>query len=556
MKQTLLLLLSGCLLLGNLGKVLSQPQALMTETIYLQTDRELYWSGSAVFVQLAVVDALLERPSPLSQIAYVELWDHNSRLLNRQPVELKEGMGAIRIEIPPTAPTGWVHIRAYTRWMMREGRDHATSQMLALVNPNAPLPVQEAGKAPLKVGFFPEGGQLLAGGTQRLGVQVMNAWGEGQALRGTISAKQDSQRWEVQTDASGFGVAEVRLQPGKRYELRWEGEEESVILPEANEEGLLIRLEAGMPAQLRASVQAVGKAYDQATVEWVKAGLVLEKQVLSLKAGETTTLSWEGPNLRHGPSEIRLRDPQGELLGRRLVPSQAWSPAAAMALLDNQSLQARQETNLQLRFQSGAGQAALSVSPAWLRDWVSRSYAFAAKDAALAALCERVSLDLPRDTQLILPERYGRLLSGAVAQPQAGTAVILALTGEQPQLQFAEPDASGRFFFTLPKRSRAQELGVIAQEPDGALATVTLDEWWLPAPAPLPIRLAFPPEDLPQLRKELQLWQAEAALQARVPIWTAEATLPDAAFYATLDERVLLDEFTRFATEETFRELI
>ena len=123
-------------------------QSLILEQAYIHTDRKLYASGETVWVKLYVTDALAFRPSSLSAIAYVELWEANGEILFQTKVPLKKGLGTTTIGISPDQETGEYLIRAYTRWMANGSPDNFAHQPIIIFDANQPIPVRDTAQLP------------------------------------------------------------------------------------------------------------------------------------------------------------------------------------------------------------------------------------------------------------------------------------------------------------------------------------------------------------------------------------------------------------------------
>ena len=123
-------------------------QSLILEQVRIHTDRSLYASGETIWLKLYVTDALAFRPTALSKIAFVELWDLQGDILFQTKVLLEEGLGTATLDIPPTQETGEYLIRAYTRWMANGTPDNFAHQPIIIFNPKQPVPVRDTTQLP------------------------------------------------------------------------------------------------------------------------------------------------------------------------------------------------------------------------------------------------------------------------------------------------------------------------------------------------------------------------------------------------------------------------
>ncbi|MDR2231751.1 MAG: hypothetical protein LBE56_01360 [Tannerella sp.] len=127
--KILLIILSVWIGLMNLN-------AQYQERIFLQTDKQLYISGELIWLKLYSTDSEGKLLS-LSKIGYVELV-RDSIAEVQIKVDIPDGTGAGCIELPPTLPTGFYRLIAYTRYMRNEGENVFFEKQIAIVNPFSP----------------------------------------------------------------------------------------------------------------------------------------------------------------------------------------------------------------------------------------------------------------------------------------------------------------------------------------------------------------------------------------------------------------------------------
>lgn len=123
-------------------------QSLILEQVRIHTDRDLYASGETIWLKLYATDALTFRPTSLSAIAYVELWDVQGEILFQTKVSLDKGLGIAAIDIPPGQKTGEYLIRAYTRWMANGSPDDFAFQPIIIFDPEQPVPLRDTSQMP------------------------------------------------------------------------------------------------------------------------------------------------------------------------------------------------------------------------------------------------------------------------------------------------------------------------------------------------------------------------------------------------------------------------
>ena len=136
----------GCCLLSITGLM---AQSLILEQVHIHTDRSLYASGETIWLKLYVTDALAFRPTALSNIVYVELWNTQGEIIFQTKVFVEKGLGTATIALPPNQKTGEYLIRAYTRWMANGAPNNFAHQAIVIFNPTLPIPVRDTSQLPL-----------------------------------------------------------------------------------------------------------------------------------------------------------------------------------------------------------------------------------------------------------------------------------------------------------------------------------------------------------------------------------------------------------------------
>ena len=87
------------------------------EKVFVHTDKNSYLAGETVWFKLYTVDADNHKATPLSRLAYVEIYNSAARAVWQARVELREGLGWGSYTLPPSLASGTYVLRAYTNFM-------------------------------------------------------------------------------------------------------------------------------------------------------------------------------------------------------------------------------------------------------------------------------------------------------------------------------------------------------------------------------------------------------------------------------------------------------
>lgn len=165
------------LLLDTLTRTFrADREAGIGEKLYLHADRNFYLTGESMHFKIYQVDATLHLPLNISKVAYVEILDGTNQSVAQVKVKLSEKGGDGSLFIPATLSSGNYVVRAYTQWMRNFKPDYFFHKQITVVNPFLKPEVSEPKKpAILKVDFFPEGGNLVAGVRSKVAFKISNA---------------------------------------------------------------------------------------------------------------------------------------------------------------------------------------------------------------------------------------------------------------------------------------------------------------------------------------------------------------------------------------------
>ena len=261
------------------GNVLPQ------EKVYLHIDNTCYFVGDTIWYKGYVTRTGRGTLTDLSKILYVELLTPDGYLVERQQLEMPDGTAHGAFVLTDSLYAGYYELRAYTRWMLNFGQcEHPHSEytedmfyneqmasdffrdydkLYSRVFPVFDKP-EEAGHYPkdmtlrpmrryyksrkgkpeLDLKFYPEGGHLVAGVSNRIAFELNDE--DGQHLEAELSIQDSNGKEIARTKAlhRGRGVFTLPAVAGEKYQavFNYEGEEYEIELPETEEEGYALQV--------------------------------------------------------------------------------------------------------------------------------------------------------------------------------------------------------------------------------------------------------------------------------------------------------------------------
>jgi len=210
------------------------------EKIYLHLDKPYYAAGEYMYFRAYLTDIHLNQENAASGIIYVELSDAKRELIKRVLLYSEENEFAGQILLPDTL-SGNYHLRAYTNWMRNASEEYFYHRDIYIGNISKKK--QEAPSPPFdyQVTFFPEGGRLLAGFSNKVAFKALGNDGFGADVTGTLYDAEGRELLHFNSRHLGMGAFIFTPEKGKTYKatVQSDGLQKEYILPAA-EKGLAI----------------------------------------------------------------------------------------------------------------------------------------------------------------------------------------------------------------------------------------------------------------------------------------------------------------------------
>ncbi|HMH24460.1 MAG TPA: hypothetical protein VK563_21910 [Puia sp.] len=262
----------------------------VTEKLFVHTDKPSYLAGEICWLKIYCVDGRTHTPLELSKVAYVEILDKDDHFVLQGKIALEAAEGKGSFFLPLTLNSGNYRLRAYTNWMKNSGPDYFFEAPLTIINTLKELPApgaaaatrssgggtasndpasgSAAGTTPsdskpvlYKIGFFPEGGNLITEVPTRIAFRVTDRNGIGADCKGYITDERKDTVGSFLPLRFGIGSFLFTASAGHRYQA-WlsfpDGETLSKELPTANDQGYAMRVEEGSNDKLKVTVHARG----------------------------------------------------------------------------------------------------------------------------------------------------------------------------------------------------------------------------------------------------------------------------------------------------------
>jgi hypothetical protein len=132
--QQLLCLVSLALLCWNPGFSQDSLQH-FKESLYLQTDRDIYVVGEQVWMKVFKLDAHANKPDNFSKVVYIELLNQAGNPVNQLKLHVPDKSGSTGFTLSDTLSSGNYLLRAYTSWMKNYPAKDFSFRTISVINP-------------------------------------------------------------------------------------------------------------------------------------------------------------------------------------------------------------------------------------------------------------------------------------------------------------------------------------------------------------------------------------------------------------------------------------
>jgi hypothetical protein len=577
-----------------------------TEKIYLHTDRNFYIAGEILWFKAYITDGMLNVPSDLSKVAYVDVIDIGNRIFLQTKIALKSGNGNGSLYLPVNMPSGKYKIRSYTNWMKNADAAFYFEKAFTVVNTQSTAGLVVADATPqYDIQFFPEGGNLVKNVESKVAFRMTDKNGKGiQAFTGIVLSENRDTIATFRPSQFGIGYfnfTPADTRPYKAHIITPSGSTIIKDLPAALEEGYTMKLHKGVQGQVEVTVYSSNTRNTASEVYLFvhTRGSVKTVQDKAIQNGSAHFIIPEeilGDGISHFTVFNNLRQPVCERLyfkyplNRLVIHAKTNEPAYGMrkkVSIDISSADAHNESTpatLSLavyRLDSlQSNEQADIFSYLWLNSDLkgtveSPSWYFSGSNSTTEAMDNLMlthgwrrftwaAIQQNRTPSYkFLPEYTGHIITGKVTdsatrKPLADVIVYLSVPGNRTQFYASRSDANGNIRFYTREVCGP---GEVILQPEGT----SVSGYTIEINTPFQDQFSTKPVAALQLSSGLKNAIEQNSINAQVQrkflsdqlkIYNLPQT-DSIPFYGRADEKYLLDDYTRFTTmEEVLREYV
>lgn len=206
-----------------------QPDSMMavyaeefpTEKIHIHFDKPIYNKEETIWYKIYILSG--SELTSLSKNIYVEWYDTSGYMIKQTVAPLYQSTAKGSFDLPPNYTGHFIHIKAYTRWMLNDDAAFSYERDVIINTPIIP-----SNKKPVvfktKVETFPEGGFLVNGLTTRVAFKATNQFGIPVRIKGLLVNEKNKVLDTLKVKHDGMGIFSLTPKQEEAYLLKWTDE--------------------------------------------------------------------------------------------------------------------------------------------------------------------------------------------------------------------------------------------------------------------------------------------------------------------------------------------
>lgn len=322
------------------------------EKVFLHFDKPYYVAGETVWFKGYITLGADHFPSAQSELLYVDFYDDKNNFISQVLIHCKNGFGSGYFDIPPELTAYKLRVKAYTNWMRNFNMDYIFQKGLTLIREEVVPPLS---RPEVSLNFYPEGGELIGGITNRVALKADLRLAEKSMI---LTDNSGEELEEVFIDERGYGQFTIKPDVAKRYFLEYQGQR--FELPDAQAKGISLTLNSySYPDFARLTLRKkAGEHPGKVTVLVHTRGTVHHVAELEFSRSAAITNIPKG-KLPTGVNHLTIFDESGAPLAERLFYIDRENPVSLDINSPSETVSTREKVSLDLNLSNLSGQNSL-----------------------------------------------------------------------------------------------------------------------------------------------------------------------------------------------------
>jgi hypothetical protein len=211
------------------------------ERAYIQYDKSTYIPGETIWFKAYLMEGLY--PAEESKTFYIDWTDDKGNLLSHTVSPLQWSTTNGQFDIPADYKGKYIHVKAYTRWMLNFDSAFVYEKDLIVLSRNTTSIAKNVITPELT--FFPEGGDAIEGLNNKIAFKANDQWGKPVKIKGVVKNNQGKTIDSLRVLHDGMGYFFLFPQQGETFTAKWKdekGTEYSTPLPTIKSSGISLQV--------------------------------------------------------------------------------------------------------------------------------------------------------------------------------------------------------------------------------------------------------------------------------------------------------------------------
>ena len=191
------------------------------EKMHIHFDRNIYNKEETIFYKIYILSG--GELSQLSKNVYVEWYDTTGKMIKQTVAPLYQSTAKGSFEIPIDYKGNFIHVKAYTRWMLNDDPAFAYEKELT-INTGTSAAVTKPTVFKTTVETFPEGGFLIQGLNTRVAFKATNQFGIPVFIKAMLVNDKNKVLDTLKVMHDGMGSFFLKPIAQETYKINWTDE--------------------------------------------------------------------------------------------------------------------------------------------------------------------------------------------------------------------------------------------------------------------------------------------------------------------------------------------
>lgn len=213
------------------------------ERIYIQFDKPAYAPGETIWYK-----AYLMSGTDISLISanfYIDFADADGNLLKHIALPIVHSSAKGNFQVPGSYTAGSIHAKAYTKWMMNFDSAFLYNKDILVLQSKSAATKDAVNTNKPSVQFFPEGGDCIAGISNKIAFKAIFPSGKPCNLKGIIVNEKGKQVADLKCIHDGMGYFNIEPLADETFTAKWKDEKGvsyETPLPPVKKEGVSLEI--------------------------------------------------------------------------------------------------------------------------------------------------------------------------------------------------------------------------------------------------------------------------------------------------------------------------